>query len=90
LPYGLPRFAGKLQIEASAKQQKTIRRNSAPSVLFGGKAFSPKFAEVTERRRKKHFGRMIYRQHHFKSFCHEIILPKKLSEFFSELEKLIA
>ncbi len=56
--------------------EAAIRRHSEPSAPLGGKAFSPKFAVATECRRKKNFGRMIYRQNHFKSFCHEMILPK--------------
>jgi hypothetical protein len=50
----LDNFADKLQIKASAKQQK-FRRNSVSSMLPGGKASPPKCAEVVE----KNFGRVI-------------------------------
>jgi len=84
----LPRFADKLQIKASAKQQITVRRNSVSWVTIDDKVFPPECAEVTEHR-PKNFGRMIYRQDYFVSFCRQII-RHKLSEFYSKLEKLIA
>jgi len=75
----------------SIRLQKSfcLRRDSVFSVSLGGKAFPPKYAEVTESRRRN-YGRMICRQNHFKSFCHEITLPKKFSVFYFEFEKLIA
>ncbi|RIK70453.1 hypothetical protein DCC62_22700 [candidate division KSB1 bacterium] len=45
----LPRFADKLQIKASAKQQKTIRRNAVSLVTIGAKAFPPKSPSIAEK-----------------------------------------
>ncbi|RIK74828.1 hypothetical protein DCC62_14565 [candidate division KSB1 bacterium] len=58
----LPRFADKLQIKASTKQQITVRRNSVSPV--------------------KNFGRMIYRQNYFESFCRQIILRQTFRILF--------
>ncbi len=67
----LHRFPDKLQIKASAKQQKTIRRNSASAVILDNKAFPAKCAEATLPCRKN--GKMIYRRNDFKSFCRRMI-----------------
>jgi len=60
------------------RSSKNTRRNSAPSVSLGGKAFPPKCTE-------KIFGRMICRQNHFKSFCQKIILPENFQNFILSL-----